>query len=82
MAATAKSGWVTANRAMDASQLTNPIDQLSTHLLQDEGMVFRYDGSDLMPPQVGTVSFWRFMTEWILGKSTKDTLDAIEASWR
>jgi alpha-glucoside transport system substrate-binding protein len=82
MAATAKSGWITANRAMDASQLTNPIDQLSTHLLQDEGMVFRYDGSDLMPPQVGTVSFWHFMTEWILGKSTKDTLDAIEASWR
>jgi alpha-glucoside transport system substrate-binding protein len=81
MVAASKSGWVSANRAMDASLLTNPIDQLAAQILQDEATVFRYDGSDLMPPQVGTVSFWRHMTDWILGKSTKETLDAIEASW-
>jgi alpha-glucoside transport system substrate-binding protein len=81
MVAASKSGWISANREMDASLLTNPIDQLAAQILQDEATVFRYDGSDLMPPQVGTVSFWRQMTDWILGKSTKDALDAIEASW-
>lgn len=74
-------GYQTAHRGMDISLLKNPIDVLSTQMLRDEAAVFRFDGSDLMPPQVGTVSFWRQMTDWILGKSTKDALDAIEASW-
>jgi alpha-glucoside transport system substrate-binding protein len=74
-------GWVTANKGMDAGKLSNPIDKLSAEILQDENAVFRYDGSDQMPPQVGTVSFWKNGTDWILGKTTKATLDAIEASW-
>jgi alpha-glucoside transport system substrate-binding protein len=81
VAANTNGGWVTANKGMDASKLSNPIDQLSAQILQDESAVFRYDGSDQMPPQVGAVSFWRNATDWILGKSTKDALDAIEASW-
>jgi alpha-glucoside transport system substrate-binding protein len=82
MAVASGEGYETAHRGMDISLLTNPIDRLSAQILLDEATVFRFDGSDLMPPQVGTVSFWRYMTDWILGKSTKETLDAIEASWR
>lgn len=42
---------------------------------------FRFDGSDLMPPDVGNSSFWTGMVEWTGGKSDQDVLDEIEASW-
>jgi alpha-glucoside transport system substrate-binding protein len=42
---------------------------------------FRFDGSDSMPGEVGAGSFWREMVAWVGGKSTNDTLDAIEQSW-
>lgn len=40
-----------------------------------------FDGSDVMPGEVGAGSFWRGMVEWVGGKSTADTLSEIEASW-
>ena len=42
---------------------------------------FRFDGSDSMPGEVGAGSFWREMVAWSGGKSTDETLDAIEGSW-
>lgn len=81
VAASPNGGWVTANTGMDASQLSNPIDRLSAETLQDPNAVFRYDGSDQMPPAVGAVAFWKNATDWILGKSTQDALDAVEAAW-
>ncbi len=81
VAATPNGGWVTSNTGMDATKLKNPIDELSAQILQDKKAVFRYGGADLMPPAVGSSSFWTQGTDWILGKSTNATLDAIEASW-
>jgi alpha-glucoside transport system substrate-binding protein len=44
--------------------------------------VFRFDGSDLMPGEVGSGSFWREMTAWISGQTDLQTaLDNIENSW-
>lgn len=43
---------------------------------------FRFDGSDMMPGQVGSGSFWTQMTQWVTGQTDLDTaLAAIEASW-
>ncbi len=42
---------------------------------------FVFDGSDLMPPEVGQGTFWTGMVDWSKGKATKDVIDAIEASW-
>ena len=42
---------------------------------------FRFDGSDLMPPEVGNGTFWTGMVEWVTGKDDQATLDDIEASW-
>ncbi|HYO38547.1 MAG TPA: ABC transporter substrate-binding protein [Nocardioidaceae bacterium] len=42
---------------------------------------FRFDGSDSMPGEVGAGSFWREMVAWSGGKSTDDTLSAIEGTW-
>jgi len=75
-------GWVSANTGLDPANLTSPIDQLSAELFQDESAVFRFDGSDLMPGEVGAGTFWTEMTSWIANdKDDKSVLDAIEASW-
>jgi alpha-glucoside transport system substrate-binding protein len=79
--ATPLGGWVSANKGLDVNNLVSPIDQLSAKTLQDPKAVFRFDGSDMMPGEVGAGSFWKEMTNWITGESTKDALDNIEASW-
>jgi len=43
---------------------------------------FRFDGSDLMPGEVGAGSFWKGMTDWVSGAADLDTvLKEIDASW-
>jgi alpha-glucoside transport system substrate-binding protein len=79
--ATPGGGWVSANTGLDINNLASPIDQLSAETFQDPEAVFRFDGSDQMPGAVGAGSFWKEMTAWITGKSTKDALDSIESSW-
>ncbi len=71
-------GWVSANKGLDVNNLASPIDKLSGEILQDPDAVFRFDGSDMMPGEVGAGSFWTEMTNWITGESTKDALDNIE----
>lgn len=73
--------WVSANKGVELANVANPIDKKSVQILQDPGTVFRFDGSDLMPAAVGSGTFWKGMTDWIVGKDTKSTLDFIEGSW-
>ncbi|ABL83412.1 MULTISPECIES: ABC transporter substrate-binding protein [unclassified Nocardioides] len=79
--ATPNGGWVSANKGLDIANLASPVDKLSGEILQDPDAVFRFDGSDMMPGEVGAGSFWKEMTNWITGESTQDALDKIEASW-
>jgi alpha-glucoside transport system substrate-binding protein len=81
VAASPAGGWVSANKGLDTSKLTSPIDKLAAETLADPKAVFRFDGSDQMPAAVGSDSFWKQATNWITGQSTKDTVDKIEASW-
>lgn len=81
-AAVTPQGWVTANKGLDKSLLASPMDRLAYDVLSSPGVEFRFDGSDLMPSQVGAGTFWKEMTAYFAqGKSEKDVLDAIEASW-
>lgn len=79
--ATPNGGWVSANKGLDIANLVSPVDKLSGEILQDPDAVFRFDGSDMMPGEVGSGSFWKEMTNWITGESTQDALDKIESSW-
>ncbi|HEX7743929.1 MAG TPA: ABC transporter substrate-binding protein [Micromonosporaceae bacterium] len=81
VAATPNGGWVSANKGLDASKLTSPIDKLAAKILQDPTAVFRFDGSDLMPAAVGSNAFWKQATAWITGQSTQQTVNNIEAAW-
>lgn len=79
--ATPNGGWVSANKGLDAANLVSPIDKLAAETFQDENAVFRFDGSDQMPAAIGSNAFWKQATAWIVGQSTKDTVDKIEAAW-
>lgn len=74
--------WLSANKNLEASMFSdNPLNELSYEVLQDEASVVRFDGSDLMPAEVGAGSFWRAMTNWINGADTQSVLDEVESSW-
>jgi alpha-glucoside transport system substrate-binding protein len=50
--------------------------------VQNEATEWVFDGSDQMPGEVGSGSFWREMTSWISGQEdAKTALDNIENSW-
>jgi alpha-glucoside transport system substrate-binding protein len=74
-------GWVSANKAVDQSLYTDPIDKLSAQYLTDPEALFRFDGSDLMPAAVGSGAEWTALTNWFNGTSTEETLAAIDAAW-
>ena len=75
------SGWVSANKGLDANNLKSPIDKLSAQILQDPNAVFRFDGSDQMPAAIGSNAFWKQATSWITGQDTKTTVDNVERAW-
>jgi alpha-glucoside transport system substrate-binding protein len=43
--------------------------------------IFRFDGSDNMPAEVGAGTFWTGMADLVSGVSIDDVLSQIESSW-
>jgi alpha-glucoside transport system substrate-binding protein len=81
------SGWLQNGGALAAHQTATP-DMYGVELekgiatLVSEATSFRFDGSDLMPGEVGAGSFWKGMTDWVSGAADLDTvLSEIDASW-
>ena len=65
----------------DTSAYNNEITGEIANLIT-EADAFRFDGSDLMPGQVGAGSFWTEMTAWVGGETDLETaLQNIEDSW-
>jgi alpha-glucoside transport system substrate-binding protein len=78
----AKTGaWISPRTDFDTSQyLTQTLGDIAKIAYQSTEFVF--DGSDQMPGEVGSGSFWRDMTAWISGQEdAKTALDNIENSW-
>lgn len=74
-------GWLSPHKTFDGAnypnQTTRDIAKMAT-----TATVFRFDGSDLMPKEVGSGSFWTGMIDWVNGsKDSKQVADAIETSW-
>lgn len=42
---------------------------------------FRFDGSDLMPAEIGTNAFWMGMVDYVTGAPAEDVAARIEARW-
>lgn len=81
------SGWLDTGGALAAHQTATP-DMYGVELergiaeLVVNATSFRFDGSDLMPGEVGAGSFWSGMTDYVSGAADLDTvLTEIDASW-
>lgn len=72
--------WISANKGLDTNVIPDELDKQFAELLISSD-VFRFDGSDMMPGEVGAGSFWKEATAWIVGGSTEDMLNNIEDSW-
>jgi alpha-glucoside transport system substrate-binding protein len=74
-------GWISPNTEFDTGVYpTELLGSIATIAYESTDFVF--DGSDQMPGEVGSGSFWRDMTAWIADQQdAKTTLDNIEASW-
>jgi alpha-glucoside transport system substrate-binding protein len=74
------SGFNTANLNVDRS-LWEPLEQ-SFQTILAEAEVLRFDGSDLMPADVGAGTFWTEGTAMVNGdKTVAEAAAAIDASW-
>ena len=81
------SGFLEAGGALAAHDTATPemygVDlERGIAALVNEATSFRFDGSDLMPGEVGGGSFWKGMTDWVSGAADLDTVLAeIDESW-
>ena len=74
-------GWFSPHLGLDTANIDDPVNKVAVEILQN-ATTFRFDGSDLMPGEVGAGSFWREMTAWIAeDKDDQAVLDAIQATW-
>ncbi len=81
------SGFLAQGGALAAHQTATP-DMYGVDLergiaeLVQQATAFRFDGSDLMPGEVGAGSFWTGMVDYVSGAADLDTVLAeIDASW-
>ena len=74
-------GDLSTRKDFDTSTIKDPVQKGFADLLKGSD-VFRFDGADMMPAAVGSGSFWKEATAWILGGSTEDMLNNIEKSWK
>jgi alpha-glucoside transport system substrate-binding protein len=80
-------GWLAAGGALGPQKdvqldwYGNPVERDIAELVAEATSV-RFDGSDLMPGEVGSGSFWKGMTDYFSGAADLDTVLAeIDASW-
>jgi alpha-glucoside transport system substrate-binding protein len=74
-------GWLSPHATFD---LDNYADETTRRIaaIASDADVFRFDGSDSMPAQVGSGTFWTGMVEWTSGaKTTDQVVDEIEEGW-
>jgi alpha-glucoside transport system substrate-binding protein len=73
-------GWLSPHKTFDMSNYPDQTTKdIATAAYNASGVVF--DGSDVMPKEVGSGTFWTGMVDWIQGKSSAATTAAIEKSW-
>ncbi len=74
-------GWLSPHRTFDNTRYPDEVTKQIATLAQ-QADVFRFDASDLMPPEVGAGTFWDETVAWVGGQKTlEQAFAAIEASW-
>ena len=77
----ASGGTIAPQKDAETAWYGNEIDRGVAEILANATSV-RFDGSDLMPGEVGAGSFWKEMTSWVSGSEDMTTaLKNIDSSW-
>jgi len=72
-------GELSAYVNADPADFENPITRKAQEMLLNAS-VSRYDGSDMMPAEIGTGAFWSGVLDYISGISLDTVLETIEAA--
>lgn len=73
-------GWLSPHTSFDSANYPDELTRQMAKIAADAD-VFRFDGSDVMPKEVGSGTFWTAMVQWVSGKSSQQVTDEVEASW-
>lgn len=73
-------GYTSPHVGFDSAKYSSEF-QRRLHDLVREAEVVRFDGSDLMPPAVGTGTFWRGMIDYVAGVQLDRVLADIQAGY-
>ena len=73
----AQSGFLTPHLGANPDAYANDVLREQGRILSD-ATVFRFDGSDLMPGEIGTDAFWKAMVDYIQGVSAEDVLSRVQ----
>lgn len=74
-------GWVSANSGLDPENLSTEFDKFVVEQLNDPNSYQAFDGSDLMPGEVGAGSFWTAIVNWLTGSTTEEVTTQVENNW-
>lgn len=73
-------GYLSPHRQVSLNTYPNEVTRRQAELLMNAETI-RFDGSDLMPPSVGTGTFWSGVVNYLNGKELERVLQNIEDSW-
>jgi alpha-glucoside transport system substrate-binding protein len=73
-------GWLSPHRTFDQTNYPDEVTKQIAEMAASAPEVV-YDGSDVMPKEVGSGTFWTGMVEWLQGKSSQQVTDTIEQGW-
>lgn len=73
-------GFVSPHPDFDTSHYGSEIDRRVGQVIDDARRI-RFDGSDLMPPVVGTGTFWQAMREYIQSGDIDAAVALVDDSW-
>jgi alpha-glucoside transport system substrate-binding protein len=79
-AALLDAGFVSPNESVDAAAAEDPFAAEVADLVRDAPVV-RFDGSDQMPPVVGSGTFFDGIIRLLSGDDTADVVDTIQQGW-
>ena len=65
--------YVSPRNNVDMSSYYSPVDQAAAEVLLGADVLV-FDGSDAMPPEIGTTLFWTQITGWITGRISYEEL--------
>jgi alpha-glucoside transport system substrate-binding protein len=72
--------YISPHQQVELTAYPDELTRQQVEILRD-AEILRFDGSDLMPGEVGTGSFWSGIVDYVGGRDLQPVLEDIDASW-